>query len=570
MPDNGTENTDTPKKKGGALAGIINLISSQFPAHNVDMDAEQSTVAEKPNAGTVNEAALEDSPLGGVGYDPLGSLTGGDFDSEHESDQDGLKERKLPVDRGSRYPIFQEMSEDASLSEGLDMHLSFALAPDRKSNRSFKLVATAPEYESLIAELNARFVPKINIVEWMKPCCIFGINFVRPYCKEGVGIEHFQCDYWTLPSFVRKYEKAGLLAGYTSQHMKKDKGGDVYLAPPWSLLEIKIPFYQPNINVAPKNYNGQLYSLFDDVFHRTPIESQDHGTSFLEFCFEPWSDFKEALDSLRASRRNASRIDRFITTQLESLDPVASAEFINLISSQLKADMLHTEAKHKKGGTRPLVNNSVIPVGGGKGGTNIDTQSTDPNIQHIEDVMLHLRRMLSALGLDVSLFGWADSMSGGIGDGGFFQTSIQAARRSTWIRQAAEKFIMDALDLDFWYKHKKVVPEGIEKPWRVEFYAQNSAIEEQNSIAREAKANYATIVATLIDSIKQGSSNSSPTLKRVLLNDVLDITADTLDAILKELDAEPESDADLLSAFKDLPEIEQAQMLLSRLMENAE
>jgi hypothetical protein len=558
--------SDSDKKnpeKTGALGAILNLIKGKFPAH---------TESENDNA----KAALEDSPLsGGIGFDSLNMGYERQDSDEAIPDRDALKERKLPQMRAARYPIFQEMAQDASLSEGLDMHLSLALSQDRRSNRSFEIVATAPEHEKLVAETNARLVPKINkgLVAWVKPACIFGINFVRPYCKPGVGIEHFQCDYWTLPSFVRKYEKGGLIAGYTSQHMRKEDGGDVYLAPPWSLLEIKIPFYQASIDVAPNMVDGKLYSLFDDVYHRTPLETQDYGTSLLEHCFEAYSDFKEAIDSLRASRRNASRIDRFITTQLESLDPVAAAEYMNLISSQMKSDMEHTEAKHRKGGTRPLINNTVIPVGGEKGGTTVDTQSTDPNIQHIEDIMLHLRRMVSALGLDVSLLGWASDMSGGIGDGGFFATSIQAARRAMWIRQASESFISDALDLDFWYRHKKAIPEGIEKPWRIVFHAQNTAIEEKEDIAREKKANFASIVATLVDTISLGSTNASPTLKKVLLSDVLDIDKDTLDIILEELNAKPakgEGEGDLMSAFNNLTETEQAQMLLSRLMEQAE
>ncbi|MFT7372599.1 MAG: hypothetical protein ACI9T9_001286 [Oleiphilaceae bacterium] len=566
---------DNKAEKPGALRSILNLISGQFPAY-------QSTEENERGGGNT---VLEDSPLaGGSG----GNGSGGQFNnyesdegadtvnSDGVSDRDALKDRSLPNERALKYPLFQEMAKDPSLSEGLDMHLSYALSPDRRTNRTFELVATAPEHETLVAELNARLAPKINknIAAWTKPACIFGTNFVRPYCEAGKGITHFQCDYWTLPTFVRKYEKAGLLAGYTSQHMKKDQtGGAIYLAPPWTLLEIKIPFYNPDINISPNIYDGKLYSLFDDVHHRSPVETQDYGTSLLEHCYEAYSDFKESLDSLRASRRNASRIDRFITTQLEGLDPIAGAEYINLLTAQLKSDMEHTEAQHRKSGTRPLINNSIIPVqGGSKGGVNIDTQSTDPNIQHIEDIMLHLRRMVSALGLDVSLLGWADGMSGGIGNGGFFQTSIQAARRATWIRQAASTFIDEAIELDFWYRHKKAVPEGVTKPWRISFYSLNSAMEEQENLSREQRANFASIVATLVDSVVQGSSNGSPTLKKTLLSGVLDIDKDTLEAILKELDEKPPEDDEggLLSAFNDLTETEQAQMLLSRLMEQAE
>ncbi|QUM78735.1 hypothetical protein HWV00_20910 (plasmid) [Moritella sp. 24] len=552
------DGTEKPKKLG-AIGSVLKLIGDQFPGHK-----------ENENSNT----ALEDSPLaGGAGFNHVNDDTHLSNDSGDESPRDVIAEKKMPIDRSAKYAILQGMSQDPSLSEGLDMHLSHALSPDRRTNRSFKLVSTAPEHDKLVAEQNARLVPKMNngLVAWAKVMCIFGTNYVRPYCKEGVGITHFQSDYWTMPNFVRKYEKSGLLAGYTSQHMRKEQSSAVYLAPPWSLLELKIPFFQPNFNIEPNNYDGKLYSLFDDVHHRTPLESQDYGTSLLEYCYEPYCDFKESLASLLASRRNASRIDRFITTQLDNLDPVAAVNYINLLSQQMKSDMEYTESKHRKAGTRPLINNSIIPVqGGSKGGTTIDTQSTDPNIQYLEDIILHLKRMCSALGIDLSLLGWADTMSGGIGDGGFLQTSIQAARRATWIRQACETLINNAVELDFWYRYKKVLPAGQEKPWRVQFYSLNNAIEEQESIAREGKANFATTVATLVDTMMQGSSNGSDTLKRVLLSDVLDIDDGTLDTILKELNVTPAEGDDLMSEFNNFTETEKAQMILSKLMENAE
>lgn len=555
-------NDDNEKpKKLGPLGVVLKLIGDQFPGHSEDEN--------------IDHVALDDSPLaGGIGFGHINDDANA-LSSDDESPRDVIKIKKMPTDRSAKYALFQEMSEDPSLSEALDMHLSHALSPDRRSNQSFKLVSTAPEHDKMVAELNARLVPMINkdLVAWAKVMCIFGTNYVRPYCKEGVGIEYFQSDYWTMPNFVRKYEKGGLLAGYTSQHMRQKKGAAVYLAPPWSLLELKVPFFQPNLNVAPNNYAGELYSLFDEVQHRTPLESQDYGTSFLEYCYEPYCDFKDSLASLLASRRNASRIDRFITTQLENLDPVAAANYINLISQQMKSDMEHAESKHRNAGTRPLINNSIIPVqGGGKGGTTIDTQSTDPNIQYLEDIMLHLRRMCIACGIDLSLLGWASDIAGGIGTGAYFQTSIQAARRATWIRQACDTLINDSLDLDFWYRRKKVLPKGQEKPWRVQFYSLNNAIEEQETIAREGRANFASVVATLVDTIMQGSSNSSDTLKKVLLSNVLDVDDGILEKILTELNAQPAEgeEGDLMSAFNNLTETEQAQMLLSKLMSDAE
>lgn len=549
----------------GIAKSLMDLLSSRFEAYD-------------PNVNETN-AVLEDSPItggsGGVGF---GHINDEMNDGYHDSDspRDTLALFKKPTDRAGKYALIQEILEDPTANEGLDIHVSYALSPDSKKNICFEYEATAPEHESLIKEMNARLTPKLakGLPQWGKICAGFGINFVRPYFKDGVGITHFQSDYHTMPGFVRRYEKAGLLAGYTSQHLRDEKKGAVTLAPPWTLLEMKIPFFEPNMNISPNKYDGSLYSLFDEVLDQTVVESQDYGTSFLEYSFEPFHDFKEALESLRASRKNASRIDRFIATQIDNLDPVAAAEYINLIATQLKSNMEYNEERSRRQGVKPLINNEVLPVqGGGKGGVTIDTQSTDPNIQHLEDLMLHLRRFASSFGLDLSMLGWSDLLSGGLGEGGYLQTSIQAGRRSDWIRQAAESLLMDAAELDFYCRHKKILPNGLAKPWKVKFFSKNTAIEEQEALMRESAANFSTVVASLIDLMMQGSTNDSPTLKKILLKGVLDVEDDALLEILKELDDgvnKAQDDESLMSAIAGLTEPEQCEFLLGRLMKDAE
>ena len=314
---------------------LLNVLGSAFIGYKVDTNE--------------SNALLEDSPLSGQASD---FFEGMDNAAVNEPERDSLPVFKKPKDRASKYEFIEKIMQCPPANEGLDIHVSYAFSPDTKKNLCFELEATAPEHEKLVAELNARLVPKMSkaLPSQAKICAAFGINFIRPYAVVGQGITHFQSDYYTMPQFVRKYERAGLLAGYTSRHLKDHKKS-VDLAPPWSLLEMKIPFFEPNVATEPNRLEGRLYSLYDDVYSQSIVETQDYGTSFLEHSMEPYHNFKEAIESLRASRRKASRIDRLIATQLEDLDPIAAAEVVNLIGAQLKANREYTEQRHAQQGT---------------------------------------------------------------------------------------------------------------------------------------------------------------------------------------------------------------------------
>ena len=54
-----------------------------------------------------------------------------------------------------------------------------------------------------------------------------------------------------------------------------------------------------------------------------------------------------------------------------------------------------------------------------KGGIQIDTVQGTPDINGLEDVLFHVKRLGSAVGVAPSLLGFGDMLSGGLGDGGF-------------------------------------------------------------------------------------------------------------------------------------------------------
>jgi hypothetical protein len=442
------------------------------------------------------------------------------------------------LSRKVRLRHYEEMADEPIFNCALDIHLSHALSADPQTSTILSIEATDPAFTGLAKDIMNDLGHYFNkdILAWVKLCMIYGAHYIRPYTEEKKGITFIESGWHTLAVHVSEYERAGALAGFTSEHLRQPDSGLIELAPPWTLVALKMPTFRPGINRAPDDPSGVQYSLFNDHYHRSPIPSQNYGTSMLHGAWEPYLDLRDALVSLRGSRQNASQIERLITIGMEGLTPQAASQQLNLIGAQLQGNVLAAQAKHKKGGLKASVANLLLPsLSGGKGGLGVETLSTSPDIQHIEDVMFHLKRACSALGMDVSLLGWGDMMSGGLGDGGFFRTSIQAAIRANEIRVAVRECIHRLIDIHLIYKTGKAFSG--KRPYEVKFHSLNTAIEQEQASAMLTRSDYASNVATLLDMIEQGMLAKSTTFKNMVMTDMLKMPEDKADAILAELSA---------------------------------
>ncbi|WP_318491871.1 portal protein [Photobacterium leiognathi] len=508
---------------------LVNLMKKVFPFYNENDDKNYAAVYDTNgdySASTFVDTNAEELPNGAIG------IAGA-------ADRDRIFIKSLPTDRLARYKIYKEMADDSTISAAIELLLSYALSADKSTGRCVFLRAKDPKDTELVDKLNREVLAPINkyILSWSYTTAVYGVNYIRPYTEKGRGIVAWEANYYTLPSHIKEYEKSGNLAGFTSQNLKQRQDGEqVQLAEPWILIPLKIPSWHPDLDVEPNNYTGTAYSLYDDAYHRIPIETQNYGTSLIHTAFESWCNLKQAMHSLLASRANASRIDRLISVSTDNLDPARAAEYINSVATQLKSDREEASRMAEKSGVLPTVWNSLIPVmsGGAKGGVSIDTQVIEPNITAIEDIMFYVKQMGGALGIDPSLLGFGDMMAGGLGEGGWFRTAIQSALRANLLRGAAVNFIYRAIDIHTAFKDGKVWTDG-EYPFDICFDSLNTAIEEEANAANEAKANYASLVATALDTIEQGMIGKSDTLKGYIYKDILELDPVLSDKIIKEL-----------------------------------
>ncbi|HAV1601584.1 TPA: phage portal protein [Enterobacter hormaechei subsp. xiangfangensis] len=456
----------------------------------------------------------------------------------------------LPEERLQRYIELEKMARSPTISAMLAIHISNALSVDKKSGRSFNIVPKEPSdtgTQKLCDELMNDLGQMLHdgLPSWALIMTIFGISYVRPHCEPGIGIVSFESSFYTLPHFIQEFVRGAQPAGYTGDYLLDPDNKQRVMAMPWDLIPMRVPFFVPSRNVMPTGYGYTAYSLLTPLEKAPLVETQDYGTSFLINCYEPWLNLMDALRALKATRNNAAKIDRLIAVAMGQTDPANGARYINQLGQHLKRNQEAIASRAHNGNTQPSVLNHFIPVNGdGKGSITIDTQQTPSDITGIEDVMFHLRQLCAAGGIDATLLGWADQMAGGLGEGGWLSTAIQAAQRAEWIRMATEYFILRAIDIHLAWKTNKVYPAD-DRPYRVEFNSLNTAIAERELAEQDGRANFISVIVTILDQIVQNPKlEHSSTLMTYLFGNQMKMPQDTIDKMFKEFAAAPKPESD--------------------------
>ncbi|WP_147200810.1 phage portal protein [Pantoea sp. CCBC3-3-1] len=521
----------------------------KFPIDNIRKALEAVLPGSRSNKGT----PLALGPTGSGGYGAIYSrsgLLGNDApgkdlnDSMVSAGREILDEVTLPETRLERYPFLEEMASYPTLAAALNIHISYAFAINKKTNLTFKLkpVKNSEDKDYQVAktvcsELMNDIGLTINqeLPGWATLMAIFGVCYIRPYTTPKKGITGFECNFYTLPYFVKEYEVGGQLVGFTGDYLKDEKGAFAF-AKPWEMVPMRTPNWRPKRNLMPMYTGTEQFSLLSDPTTRTPVETQNYGTSIFEQAFEPYTNLRNALRSVKATRYNASKIDRLIGLQTSSLDPARAAEYQRTISQQLKRSAEMMERRARGHNTAPTVTNTVLPImADSKGMMQIDTQTIPVDITAIEDVMFHIKQLAASVGLDYTMLGFADQMSGGLGEGGFLRTSIAAGMISGWLRGGATEMIYRMCDIHLATKYGKVYPAG-QRPYEVEFTSTASSIELEENAAMDSRVNYASVFVTIIDAISNNAGLAgSETFKQLVMGDILKIPDERLNALVKEI-----------------------------------
>lgn len=463
-------------------------------------------------------AGYFDGFVGGEYLDPVQNVFSATSDDEKLIHQ-------LPTERIAKYPFLEVMAEDPTIDSALKMHIAHALSAKDDTGEVISIESTTDSEDPIVKDLRDTFKDMINknAQTWAYTAGLLGVSYARVYGEQGKGVTHVRNDFYTHPRFMREYTKAGSTAGFACSYQQGS--GPIRLMPPWSFVSFKIPYWRRKETVEPFRIDSTPIDISsDDWINESMTETQNYGTSIIETAYGPWFDLMEAILSLNMSRKNAARLERLIGVNTGRLDPMRASKYLNNISKSIQKANKDMATKSLKRGFVQTVLNHIIPIfGDTKGRLDINTLQGTPDIQGIEDVDFHVKRLGSAVGIDPSLLGFGEMMSGGLGDGGFFRMSIIAAIKAQMLRTAIRDGIERMFEIHVAYKHGKVFLPG-QKPWRIMFNSVSTSMEREARENMEGRVNIALALAGLPQLIDPNMSRvDARAMANFLMTDIMKI-----------------------------------------------
>ena len=512
----------SPSKAGRALTAI-------YPGWGMVEERESLMVGLPASASAYFSGGIR----GGVDTNHDGGILG----SATSSDAAQIT-HVLPEDRSARYAVLRLMAKDPTIDSAIKMHIANALSARTDSGESvFISPAEGAGEDKIVDDLRATLMPfiKKDLNEWARKVAVYGSCFARVYGAQGIGIQNIRCDYYTHPRFIQKFEKGGRLAGYTTTYQGTNQANQrLRLMPPWSFVGFEIPEWWDCEDIEPINVGGIPVDLaMEDAAIEGLVESQEYGTSLIATAYGPWMDLLDAICSLKMSRRNAARLERMVGVNTGKLDPERAAHYLDMVAERISNATADVERQSWLRGNVQTVVNHYVPIFGEKGGLQIDAVQGTPDINGLEDVMFHIKRLGSAIGVDPALLGFGDLLSGGLGDGGFFRVSVMAATKANLLRHALKNGIQKLCELHVAYKFGKVFLPG-NYPWTIQFNSVSSAIEREEQEALESRTNALSGLVGILATIDQDFQTLD---KRELFKEIflkLHFSEDSFEAICPE------------------------------------
>lgn len=438
--------------------------------------------------------------------------------------KDTLKKQRKEI-----YTRYKVMGKDPTLSACLSLLTTAALGGhEAKGDVVFiqpsdSLLGDGRRVKQLRQEIEkeARILePLINdiIFALCRMAIQYGDSYVRIYAEKGFGVTNLLCGELTETPFVQAYEQGGRTVGYHILEKTPQEELRLTRLTTYQMARMKMQRISP-IAQYRNEYLQTGRLLADDDVNNLPIIASDVGGSFLQDAEDAWEKVMLNISALDSQQIADSVSQNFLQLNMSSMTETARESYKKGLSDLIEKSKENIKTALTGGEALFMPQYYLLPTWDDKQVlTPMGNVSQRGSPLSVEYLMLHLRRMTGALGVDISLTGWADMLAGGLGDGAAFHTSAQIMQKSIFIRQAATNAINHIIAMHFGYKYNRVYKKH-NYPWRVTFYSDISASAQESLSNKNTRAATLMSVAQSIAQLKELSLDKDSNY--FLLSDLL-------------------------------------------------
>ena len=365
---------------------------------------------------------------------------------------------------------------------------------------------------------------------------VFGDAYARIY-TDSTGVVDLYTDEMVRPPLVQPFERGSRTVGYA-----------VYTGPRnfqkldvSQLARMKMPRTQwvPQYGVLEKSLR---LAMTEDDIDKLPVMPAMVGGSLIYNAEEAFDSLTSTLLGLVSQRWKNSLDHRIVGIQLENTT-VEQREIFTASVVDMFRTVKATIAEAIKNG-QPVAESitSILPMWNDKQLINLTTpDKSGAQTIAIDDVMLHARMLSGAIGVDLSMLGFADQLSGGLGDGGFFRVSAQAAERARIIRVALSEFFNQVVDVHTMRRYGVVFPPK-ERPWTINFYGSISALDAEKQRTKADSMNLGALLVQAMQAMKDMGANKE--IMAEFLTKTMMLDEDQAKLFATIVDAKPPEGAD--------------------------
>lgn len=408
----------------------------------------------------------------------------------------------------SRAEIYQRylyMLGDPIVGQALNLHVTQSLGGHETTGEVIFIEAKpnlSNNERKLVEEIQIDLSELLNCNAYQMALwgSTFGDSYARLFSEQKRGITHIEVSEFYLPTYIQSFEKYGNTVGYRINIENK-----IYTLSAMQLSRLKMPRmgFTPQYRMQ---YNYALQSLIvDDLAQHKPIPA-NIGGSFLEIAEKPFFLLQTALLGLSSARILDNIRENMMGLNMKDMTAEQQKMFFNRLTKILKFSK--ERAQNAIAQNKPILEKTthIFPMWDEKQLVSIDANgamnSGNTTAYNIDDVMFYAKMLSGALGIDLSMLGFADLLSGGLGDGGFFRVSAQAGQKAILLRQGVSGWVNHVIDVHCMTKYGWIFPTG-KRPYEIVFSGATSALERENQETRERKNGAAAVAlqnfATLKD-----------------------------------------------------------------------